>query len=92
MLSTNVNVENGSVTAVCVPPDDAEAMADAVRRLLVDIAMRERFGRDGRLRVERMFTLAREAQSINAVYRGLWEAALSGATAAAGRRASGTHR
>lgn len=42
-----------------VPPKDPQAMGTALLRLAGDPALRERFGRAGRRRVEQEFTLQR---------------------------------
>ncbi|MGQ9525961.1 MAG: glycosyltransferase family 4 protein [Armatimonadota bacterium] len=56
VVSTNVGgipylLEDG-VDALLVPPDDAEAMAQAVRRVLTDPGLAERLSRSGRTKVE----------------------------------------
>lgn len=53
--------------ALVVPPGDADALADALVRLLGDVALRERLRRGGR-ETARAFTPARMAQETLAVY------------------------
>ena len=48
-------VEDG-VNGILVPQGDPRALADALQRLVLDKELRLRMGREGRLRVERMFT------------------------------------
>jgi glycosyltransferase involved in cell wall biosynthesis len=50
-------VSPGGVTGITVPPADPPALGRAVSALLDDPALRERYGRAGRLRVEREFSL-----------------------------------
>jgi mannosyltransferase len=57
-----------------VPPGDVVAMAAAVAGLLADADQRRHFGSAARERVAREFSLAREAEGINAVYGRLWDA------------------
>ena len=59
------------VTGALVPPGDVEAMALAVGRLLDDEGARRHQGAAGRDRVRKHFTLAAEAEALNAVYRQL---------------------
>jgi glycosyltransferase involved in cell wall biosynthesis len=42
-------------TGLVVPPDDDDALASAIERLIDDPALRERLGRNGQARVEREF-------------------------------------
>ncbi len=42
-------------TGLIVPPEDDDALASAIERLIGDPALRERLGRNGRARVEREF-------------------------------------
>lgn len=52
-----------------VPPEDPEALAAEILRLLEDGAARERIGEAGRRRVEARFTAARMADETLAAYR-----------------------
>jgi rhamnosyl/mannosyltransferase len=52
---TYVSVDG--VTGLTVPPADSEALANALNTLLADPALRARYGRAARLRVEREFDL-----------------------------------
>lgn len=54
-----------------VPPRDARALADALRRLIVDKELRARFGQSGRRRAELEFSSESIAAQTLAVYRGL---------------------
>lgn len=56
-------------TGLLVPPGDAAALADAVIALLGDDKQRTAFGRAGRARVERAFTLARHLEEVESLYR-----------------------
>ena len=62
-------------TGTIVPSDDTEAMAQALLRLAADPARAAAMGREGRVEVERRFSL----QAMVAAYQGLYERAL-GAT------------
>ena len=53
------------------PPAMSEALAAAINRLLADAAMRERMGRAGRARVERLFDWAAIARRTVALYEAL---------------------
>ncbi len=61
-------VEEGK-TGLLVPPQDPDALAEAMHRILSDPALAEAMGRAGRERVERLFTVERMAQEIAAIYR-----------------------
>ncbi|MBI1389246.1 MAG: glycosyltransferase [bacterium] len=56
-------------TGLVVPPLDAGALAGSINRLLNDDALRERFGRAARERVEALFTQERMCQRILEIYR-----------------------
>lgn len=72
VVATNVGglpevVEDG-VTGILVPPGNAEALADALIRLLRDPDLRARMGRAGRERVRAEFTVDRVVTQMLAVY------------------------
>lgn len=59
------------VDALAVPPGDVGALADALRRLAEDGALRARLGAAGRARAERGFDRARLAREVAPLYRAL---------------------
>ncbi|MFN3652863.1 MAG: glycosyltransferase [Armatimonadota bacterium] len=69
-------------TGTLVPPYNAAAIAEALEPLLADEALREKYGRQGRQRVEREFRLDAETQQWDRLFRSL--AADPGRRAAAG--------
>jgi len=60
-------VENGK-SGLIVPPDDPEALADALQRLVADRELRERYGAAGRTIVERGFSLRHVTDAVTSVY------------------------
>jgi glycosyltransferase involved in cell wall biosynthesis len=58
-------------TGILVPPQDEQALADAIILLLRDRERSRRMGAAGRSRVERHFTVAQTARAIEAVVRHL---------------------
>lgn len=56
------------VTGLLVPTRDDEALADAIVRLLKDAPLRERFGQEGRRRVEEHFSAEKMVQEVLGVY------------------------
>jgi glycosyltransferase involved in cell wall biosynthesis len=52
-----------------VPPDDADALADAITGLLDDPARRVAMGRAGRARVAERYSVQRQAEAIDGCYR-----------------------
>jgi D-inositol-3-phosphate glycosyltransferase len=56
------------VTGLHVPPRDPPALAAAVRELLADPARRAELGREGRLRVQRLYDFDRIATATREVY------------------------
>ncbi len=58
-------------TGLLVPPRSAEALADAIAKLLADGALRLRMGQAGRQRVEQQFTEDRMIAETEALYREL---------------------
>ena len=55
-------------TGFLVPPDDVEALADALARVLDDPERARRMGEAGRARVEREFSLAAAAERVLSLY------------------------
>lgn len=62
-------VEDG-VTGRLVEPGDAQALADALKPLAADPLLRERMGKAGRARYERMFRLERFVSETERIYAG----------------------
>jgi glycosyltransferase involved in cell wall biosynthesis len=58
-------------TGFLVPPDDADALAAAIRQLLADIQLQRRMGARGRQLVLSHFTAAHMARSFSELYREL---------------------
>ncbi|HEU4929309.1 MAG TPA: glycosyltransferase family 4 protein [Candidatus Krumholzibacteria bacterium] len=58
-------------TGLLVAPDDVAGLAEALRMLAADPALRERMGRAGRDRFERHFTLERQIRAMSSLYREL---------------------
>ncbi len=56
-------------TGLTVPPNDPDALADAMRRLLTDSALRQRFGQMGRARLEQQFNAQRMIDETFALYQ-----------------------
>jgi glycosyltransferase involved in cell wall biosynthesis len=55
-------------TGLVVPPNDAPALAGAIRQLLADPALRARMGRAGRDRVRALFTTEAMMRGVDALY------------------------
>jgi glycosyltransferase involved in cell wall biosynthesis len=64
-LKEVVDAESG----ILVPPGDHTAIADAIKRLMSDDALRQRMGVAGRARVERLFSWDEAVKKIVAVYQ-----------------------
>jgi rhamnosyl/mannosyltransferase len=64
---TYVNRHN--VTGLVVPPREPAALADALRRLLEDAAVRERLGNAAAERVRRAFSLQAQCDAMLKVYQ-----------------------
>jgi glycosyltransferase involved in cell wall biosynthesis len=60
-------IEDG-VSGVLVPPGDAPALADAIRRLVGDSELRRRLGREGRRRIIDHFSWRETARQTAALY------------------------
>jgi alpha-maltose-1-phosphate synthase len=72
-LGTRINaipeiVQHGA-TGLLVPPDDPAALADALRRLVDDAALRTRMGRAARARIEQIASFDRYAARLGAILR-----------------------
>ena len=68
-LTTSVPYVNlDGVTGINVPPDDADALSDALCRILDDGDLRARLGAQARERALRDFTVARMVDDVLAVY------------------------
>jgi glycosyltransferase involved in cell wall biosynthesis len=63
-------VQDG-VTGLCVPPGDAQALASAVTRLLIEKGRARAMGLAGRMRVEQAFDLRAQVEQIEQVYASL---------------------
>ena len=66
-------IARAGVNALLVPPDDAQALADAIGRLATDQVLRARFGAAGRALVEREFSSAQIGRAVVDLYRRLLE-------------------
>jgi glycosyltransferase involved in cell wall biosynthesis len=55
-------------TGFLVTPDDAEEMADAIERLLVNKELAAEMGKEGKNRVIDMFTKERYARQVEEIY------------------------
>ncbi|MGH6726269.1 MAG: glycosyltransferase family 4 protein [Pseudolabrys sp.] len=72
IVATNVpgcrEIARDGVNALLVPPNDAQALADAIDRLANDAQLRRRFGAAGRRIVEDEYSHVRIGQEIVALY------------------------
>jgi glycosyltransferase involved in cell wall biosynthesis len=59
------------VTGLLVPVRNAKALADAIQRLLEDVDLRQRMGREGRRLAEKEFTIEKVVQAHLDIYREL---------------------
>lgn len=75
IVATNVGGVSYSVvdgeTGILVQPGEAEALAKALLKLIQDRELRERMGRAGRARSERLFTLDRMITETESLYKEL---------------------
>ena len=60
---------NDGETALLVPPEEPEALADAIRRVLQDDELARRLGEAGRARVEAELTTRHFAERIAPILR-----------------------
>jgi glycosyltransferase involved in cell wall biosynthesis len=59
------------VTGLLVPVADAKALAAAIQRLIEDVDLRQRMGREGRLLAEKEFAIEKVVQAHLDIYRAL---------------------
>jgi glycosyltransferase involved in cell wall biosynthesis len=75
IVATNVpgcrEIARAGVNALLVPPDNAEALADAIDRLAQDADLRARFGAASRQMVEDEFSAAQVGRDIVTLYDSL---------------------
>ena len=65
------------VNALLVPPDEPQALAEAIERLATDAALRRQFGAASRMIAEQEFSTERVGQEIVALYRRLLQGGAS---------------
>ena len=70
-VGENTRVVIPEESALVVPPADPAALAEALRRLLRDPAMRVRLGKEAQSRYERYFTVGHMTRSYEALYKRL---------------------
>jgi glycosyltransferase involved in cell wall biosynthesis len=72
LIATDVpgcrEIARAGVNALLVPPDNAQALADAISRLAADQALRAEFGAASRVLVEREFSSARIGREVVDLY------------------------
>ncbi len=66
-ISSNPEVVQDNETGFLVEPFDVEAMAEKVNLLVSDKNLREKMGKEGRKRVEKVFTFSRTLENFEAV-------------------------
>lgn len=75
LIATDVpgcrEIARQDINALLVPVDDAEALADAIERLMKDDALRHRFAAESRRMAVEEFSSKRIGDEIVALYRGL---------------------
>lgn len=59
----------GPDSGILVPPSDPESLAEAILKLKSDVKSRVAMGEDGRKRVEEKFSLDRQVDAIQGIYR-----------------------
>ena len=67
----SVFCEQDEKTGIIVPPEDADALAEAINTLLDDPALREKYGKYAKERVKEEFTREVMVHRIMEVYRGM---------------------
>jgi glycosyltransferase involved in cell wall biosynthesis len=64
-------VVKNDVNGLLVPPNDPEKLADAIRKLLRDKELREKYGRKGRQMIEAHFSWESVAKELIRIYEPL---------------------
>lgn len=65
-------VENG-VTGIVVPPRDVDATVNAIEKLVLDKALREKMGKAGRERVKKLYDWNENVKQMINIYRSVFE-------------------
>ncbi len=73
VVATDVNEVGKTVinekTGLLIPPGDADALAEGIKRLMDDRSLRERLGEEGRVFAEENFSVKKMAENIIKAYR-----------------------
>jgi len=64
----NIEVVEDGVNGILYEPGNAPALAEAVLKLTEDTALRERFGKESRLRAEKLFAADRHISAVEQLY------------------------
>ena len=70
IASASEMIDHG-VTGLLLPQDDIHGVAEGIARLLDDEDMRNKMGKAGRKRVEKLFDVRKNTRLVEAVYEGL---------------------
>jgi glycosyltransferase involved in cell wall biosynthesis len=67
-VSGTPDVVTDEKDGLLIPPESAEALAEAMKRIIVEPALREQLGKNARRRVEAEFSLERIAEEYSSLY------------------------